>query len=250
MKLPSLRGLFASVTSIAMLTGALGISAPAAPAIATSTAPQQSSGSAQVAFKLHDVVPYTTAQTTMHREGWTPVMSGYALKDMENAKGIFSLWKKGDTGSWRILQTTWDGNVRLSHEGTGLKLSTPKNPRAKEAVGKKYEALPFNIGVQVVPVNHPKEGAQGCGVGLQQMEAKKAGFSTVAEGIMGDGQAMMSIGVNYIAEEEDAPVTWALYMIKAADTSVSCRIDAGYRINFGKGFKGHEPLGYPAPHQS
>lgn len=249
MKLPSLRGLFASVASIAMLAGTLGISAPSQ-AIATPAASPQIKASAQTAFKLHDVVPYTTAQTAMHQEGWTPVMSGYALKDMETAKGIFSLWKQGDTGNWRILQVTWDGNARLAHEGTGLKLSTPKNPQAKEAVEKNTAALPFNIGVQVVPANHPKDGAQGCGVGLQQTESKKAGFSTVAEGVMGEGTAMMSIGVNYIAEEEDAPVTWAMYMIKAADTSVSCRIDAGYRINFDKGFKGHEPLGYPVPHQS
>jgi hypothetical protein len=241
MKLPSLRGLFASAASIALLTGSL---VAAFPAQATPAAPTNVTVHASIpTLKLEEAVPVAAAQNIMKAEGWTPVMSGYALKNMKETKGIFSLWKQGDSGRWRILQTFPDGQAKMTSEGTGLKLSAPKNLLARQASAPQ--------GGEIVKPESSKAvrhiNAQKCGDGLKEAEMDANGLSIIAEGVAEKGGAMMTLTANYYADDGYTPTTWAMYYDFASKPGMSCRLEAGFAINFDKGFAEQKPLDYPNP---
>lgn len=224
MKPPSIRGLFASVASVLFLTGTL-LSASAIEANARPDMPSAPvAGKAASSFSMHQALPIEEARKIMNREGWKMQMYGYALLNDDTTKGVMALFKQENSEKWRILILD-DKTATLAYEGDKLTLSEPLDPTRRLADNG-----------NVMPVNHPTAGNQGCAPNLIKAEAPVLG-NIVAEGAIGDGKFKMTIVANYVGEEKKNPVTWAMYISPAVNPPAECRVEAGYGVVFTPNFK-------------
>jgi len=242
MKPFSIRGLFASTASLAILAGSL-LSGCAGAANAhpedtlraTPAAIGAKAKEATSSFALHQALPLSEAKKIMQQEGWKAQMYGYALLNDHKVKGVMTLFKQENSDKWRLVITT--GNkAYLAYEGDKLALSEPLDPTRRLASLENGNAI---------PVNHPTTGFQGCGKNLSKIEEKVFG-NIVAEGLTSGGKVKMMIAANYIGEEKEQQLTWAMYMAPVDRPNTQCRTESGFGITFTPDFKSLPP-GYEAP---
>lgn len=236
----SIRGLFASAVSAMFLAGTLftGYSTVAnahpdelraSPASVAAVA--KTSGS----FALHQTLPLSEAKKIMSREGWKAQMYGYVLASEDKVKGVMTLFRQEKSDKWRTLITT-DAKAYLAYEGDKLVLSEPLDPTRRLASFENGNAL---------PANHPTTGFQSCGANLSKTEEKIVG-GIVAEGVTSDGEVKMMIAANYIAEEKEQQITWAMYMAAIDNPDTQCRAETGFGVTFTPDFKPLPPWYEPS----